>query len=72
MTITETRSMPRPRSDILVGGDWKRPAAHETIPVVNPSDGQRIGEIARGMDDRSYQLSAISRQPVTGGSGRIA
>jgi aldehyde dehydrogenase (NAD+) len=36
------------RRDILVGGDWLPPATREAIAVINPSDGQTIGEVARG------------------------
>lgn len=31
---------------IFVGGEWRRTA--QTLPVVNPSDGQEIGRIGRG------------------------
>src|SRR4051794_41985769 len=43
-----TRTATDVRKDILVGGDWHLPATRETIAVINPSDGQTIGEIARG------------------------
>jgi len=44
-TLARTTSA---RTDILVGGDWRQSAMRETIAVINPSDGQTIGEIARG------------------------
>jgi aldehyde dehydrogenase (NAD+) len=43
-----TRTATSVRNDILIGGDWRQPATREAIAVINPSDGQTIGEIARG------------------------
>jgi aldehyde dehydrogenase (NAD+) len=43
-----TRAATSVRNDILIGGDWRQPATREAIAVINPSDGQTIGEIARG------------------------
>jgi len=33
---------------VFVGGAWRRGASGETLPLVNPSDGSLLGEIARG------------------------
>ncbi|MBU2981579.1 aldehyde dehydrogenase family protein [Lentibacter algarum] len=35
-------------SKCLIDGEWIAPASGKTLPLVNPSDGTQIGEIARG------------------------
>ncbi|WP_322867629.1 aldehyde dehydrogenase family protein [Aquicoccus sp. G2-2] len=35
-------------SKCLIGGKWVAPSGHETLPLMNPSTGEQIGEIARG------------------------
>jgi aldehyde dehydrogenase (NAD+) len=32
----------------LIGGEWREPAGRETMPLLNPSDGTRLADIARG------------------------
>ena len=35
-------------TEILIGGQWQPCASGETIPLVNPSDGSELAQIARG------------------------
>ncbi len=64
-------SAARARKDILIGGDWLAPATHETIAVINPSDGQTIGEIARsGSADIDAAVKA-ARAALEGPWGRL-
>src|SRR4051794_24650154 len=58
------------RSDILVGGDWQKPATREAIPVINPSDGQTIGEIARGGAVDADAAVTAARAALEGAWGR--
>ena len=34
--------------EVLIGGQWRPCASGETLPLMNPSDGTRLCEIARG------------------------
>jgi len=34
----------------LIGGAWVAPAGGQTLPLMNPSTGEQIGEIARGQE----------------------
>jgi acyl-CoA reductase-like NAD-dependent aldehyde dehydrogenase len=71
MTVTETRATPRPRRDILIGGDWRAPATRETIAVINPSDGETIGEIARGGGADIDAAVVAARAALDGPWGRL-
>jgi aldehyde dehydrogenase (NAD+) len=64
-------SMARGTAEILVGGDWRPPASGETIAVVNPSDGQTIGSIARGGGADIDLAVAAARQALDGVWGRL-
>lgn len=39
----------------FIGGDWVSPANNQTIPVINPSTGETIGELARGSENDIHQ-----------------
>src|ERR1700730_5732820 len=67
MTISALRL----KKDILVGGDWSSPASGETIAVINPSDGQTIGAIARGGAADIDLAVAAARRAVDGAWGRL-
>jgi aldehyde dehydrogenase (NAD+) len=56
---------------VLIGGDWRRAASGETMPVINPSDGQRVGAIARGMADDIDRAVAAARTACDGAWGRL-
>src|SRR5439155_14223956 len=71
MTVTETQATPRSRGEILVGGDWLAPATRETIAVIDPSDGQTIGEIARGSGTDIDAAVRAARAALDGAWGRL-
>jgi aldehyde dehydrogenase (NAD+) len=71
MTMTEIRATPRPSSDILVAGDWLAPSTRQTIAVVNPSDGQTIGAIARGGAADIDAAIIAARAALAGAWGRL-
>src|SRR5687768_6153333 len=60
-----------PRPEILVAGDWRRPAGGGTIPVVDPSDGSTVGAIARGAAEDIDAAVAAARQAADGAWGRM-
>src|SRR6185369_13610012 len=64
-------SATRVRKDILIGGDWLAPATRETIAVINPSDGQMIGEIARGGGADIDAAVKAARAALDGAWGRL-
>ncbi len=66
-----TRAATSGRSEILVGGDWRKPATREAIAVVNPSDGQVIGEIARGGAADIDAAVGAARAALDGAWGRL-
>jgi aldehyde dehydrogenase (NAD+) len=59
------------RKEILVAGDWRAPAGGDSIAVVNPSDGQTIGAIARGGAPDIDLAVAAARQAADGLWGRM-
>ena len=67
MTISALRL----KKDILVGGGWRSPASREAIAVINPSDGQTIGAIARGGAADVDLAVAEARGAVDGAWGRL-
>ena len=40
--------MPFDTRAVLIGGQWRAGASGETLPLINPSDGSLLAEIARG------------------------
>jgi aldehyde dehydrogenase (NAD+) len=56
---------------ILVAGDWRPCAGEETIPVINPSDGQSVGAIARGTAADIDRAVAAARAAAEGAWGRM-
>jgi aldehyde dehydrogenase (NAD+) len=66
-----TMSTIRARSEILVHGDWRAASSGETIAVVNPSDGQTIGAIARGGAADIDLAVAAARKSADGAWGRM-
>ncbi len=35
-------------TQILIGGAWRAPSGHQTLPIIDPSDGSELARIARG------------------------
>jgi aldehyde dehydrogenase (NAD+) len=66
-----TRTATSVRKDILVGGDWAPPATREAIAVINPSDGQTIGEIARGGAADIDVAAKAARAALEGTWGKV-
>src|SRR5258708_12105824 len=66
-----TRTATSARKDILIGGDWQVPATRETIAVINPSDGQTIGRIARGAAADSDAAVKAARAALEGAWGKL-
>jgi len=46
--MPDTARLVLPPSDALIGGAWTHAASGETLPVINPSDGEPFAAIARG------------------------
>jgi aldehyde dehydrogenase (NAD+) len=67
-----TASATRTRNDILIGGDWTPPATRETIAVINPSDGQTIGAIARGGAADIDAAVKAARAAIDGAWGKLS
>ena len=44
----------------LIGGAWRPPAGGATLPLINPSDGTALCEIARSTSDDVDAAVAIS------------
>ncbi|MFK7962559.1 MAG: aldehyde dehydrogenase family protein [Burkholderiaceae bacterium] len=53
-------------AQILIGGEWSAPAKAQTLPVINPSDGQEMASIVRGTRD---QIDAAVRAANTAFEG---
>jgi aldehyde dehydrogenase (NAD+) len=57
------------RTDILVGGAWRPPADGATLPVIDPSVGEEVAEIARGTArdiDAAVKAARAAREGVWG------
>ncbi|WP_170561939.1 aldehyde dehydrogenase family protein [Ruegeria atlantica] len=55
----------------LIGGNWVAPAAEQTLPLINPSDGSEICQIAKG-DARDVDAAVSAAQRAFGGDwGRM-
>lgn len=55
----------------LIGGNWVAPAAEQTLPLINPSDGSEICQIAKG-DAQDVDAAVRAAQHAFGGDwGRM-
>ena len=61
----------RSNTEILVGGDWRPSASGAAIAVINPSDGQTIGAIARGGSADIDLAVTAARRALDGAWGRL-
>ena len=41
-------TLPFNPSQVLINGQWRASASGETLPLLNPSDGSLLAQIARG------------------------
>ena len=48
-----------------IGNSWTPPASGERIPVIDPSNGQVIGELARG-DERDVDSAVAAARSAIG------
>ena len=51
----------------LIGGAWVAPAGGQTLPLMNPSTGEQIGEIARGQEADVDAAIDAARRAFGGG-----
>lgn len=56
----------------FIAGEWTLPAQLETIPVVDPSDGQPFATIARGTAPDIERAVAAAREAFAGPWARRA
>src|SRR4051794_10157250 len=55
----------------LIGGEWREPAGGETMPLLNPSDGSRLAEIARSDAADIDRAGAAAQEARRGAWGRM-
>ena len=55
----------------LIGGEWRQASGRETMPLMNPSDGQRLADIARSDAADIDQAVAAAREARRGPWGRM-
>lgn len=60
-----------PTDKCLINGEWVAPLSGDTLPVINPSDGQEMGRIARGGAADVYAAVEAAQQAMDGGWGRL-
>ncbi len=58
-------------SQCLIGGEWQRPEAGEYLPLVNPSDGSELCQIARGQQADIDAAVVAARSALNGDWGRM-
>lgn len=57
---------------VYIGGAWRRGASGETLPVLNPSDGTLLAEIARGNAADIDAAVAAARAALVGPWGALS
>lgn len=58
-------------TEILIGGTWQPCASGETIPLVNPSDGSALAQIARGTSADIDAAVTAAQASLDGDWGRM-
>ena len=58
-------------TEILIGGQWQPCASGETIPLVNPSDGSELAQIARGTGADIDAAVTAAQAALDGAWGRM-
>jgi aldehyde dehydrogenase (NAD+) len=58
-------------SQVLVGGVWRRAAGGRTLPLVNPSDGSALAQIARASADDVDAAVAAAQAALDGPWGAL-
>ncbi len=64
--------IPFDASEIFVGGTWQKPAGGDTLPLLNPSDGSALTEIARGGAADIDAAVAAAQAALEGPWGRMS
>lgn len=65
-------AMPFDTSLVFIGGAWRRGAGHETLPLVNPSDGSLLSSIARGQSTDIDDAVRAARAALDGAWGALS
>ena len=55
----------------LIGGNWKPATSGETLPLINPSDGSELCQIARGGEQEINAAVKAARVASDGEWGRM-
>lgn len=64
-------TLPFDARQLFIAGRWRDAVQRETLPLENPSDGSRLGEIARGRAEDVDAALAAARAALDGGWGRL-
>ena len=59
-------------AELLIGRQWRASASGDSLPVVNPSDGSVLGQIARGNADDIDAAVAAAQAALDGPWGRLS
>ncbi len=57
---------------VLINGQWRRAASGETLPLLNPSDGSLLAQIARGTAADIDAAVAAAQAALTGAWGKLS
>ena len=60
------------RTEVLVAGKWRAPAEGGTLPVIDPSVGEEVAQIARGTSRDIDAAVKAARAAREGAWGRMA
>jgi aldehyde dehydrogenase (NAD+) len=63
--------VPFDTSQVFIGGAWRRGASGETLPLIDPSDGSLLAEIARGNAADVDAAVAAARAALAGPWGAL-
>ncbi|NRF69518.1 aldehyde dehydrogenase family protein [Aquincola sp. S2] len=64
-------AIPFPTNQVLIGGSWRDAAGGETLPLINPSDGALLAQIARGTAADIDAAVAAAQAALDGEWGRL-
>jgi len=59
------------RGQNLIDGQWQMESDHRLLEVINPSNGEVFGQIARGMPDDIDRAVSVARRALDGPWGRL-
>ncbi|HWK45461.1 MAG TPA: aldehyde dehydrogenase family protein, partial [Stellaceae bacterium] len=72
MSETQQTTLRLPGAEILIGGAWRAAQDGRTLPIVNPSDGETVGAIARGSAGDIDAAVSAARTALDGAWGRMS